>query len=242
MDVHEYGDKLTMARAAADHGARLICRAVEGSGRARIVLATGMSQVEMLAALVTRDVPWHSVDAMHLDEYVGLPETHAASFRRYLRERFVRKAPGVTFVPIDADAQDADAQCARLAAANDGPIDVAFIGIGENGHIAFNDPPADFDTKAFYRVVQLDEACRRQQVGEGWFKTLDDVPRRAITMTVTRIMSAAAIVCTVPDARKAEAVRNTVRGPVTSLVPASILRRHARCDLFLDAAAASGLH
>jgi glucosamine-6-phosphate deaminase len=197
----------------------------------------------MLDALVRENVDWPRVTVFHLDEYIGLPRTHPASFRRYLKERFVDRLPRPVrqFHFIEADRAP-EAECARLAELiAPVTVDVAFIGIGENGHLAFNDPPADFETDQPYRVADLDEACRRQQLGEGWFPTLDDVPRQAITMSIPRLMAARAIICTVPDARKAEAVRGAVEGPVTPDVPASILQRHAECHLFLDPPAAARL-
>jgi glucosamine-6-phosphate deaminase len=183
------------------------------------------------------------VTVFHLDEYIGLPRTHPASFRRYLQERFVDRLPHPVrrFHFIEAD-EAPEKECARLAALIEPvTVDVAFIGIGENGHLAFNDPPADFDTERPYLVADLDEACRRQQLGEGWFATLADVPRQAVTLSIRRLMAARMIVCTVPDSRKADAVRGAVEGPVTPDLPASILQRHGDCHLFLDPPAASKL-
>jgi len=188
-----------------------------------------------------KDIAWNKITAFHLDEYVGVSLTHGASFRKYLWERFVSRLP----LPLKAfhfvnAEKDPEAETRRLdAIIKKHPIDVAFIGIGENGHVAFNDPPADFDTEEPYIVVNLDEACRKQQLGEGWFPTLNDVPTRAISMSVKQIMKSKAIVCTVPDQRKAEAVKNSVQGPVSNNVPASILQKHGDTTLFLDKAAAS---
>lgn len=233
--------KQSGARAAA-RGAALIRDALSRTGRANIILATGASQFDMLSALVASpDIDWPHVVVFHLDEYAGMPITHPASFRKYLLERFVNRlpAPAAAFHAIDAEG-DLAAECARLGEIiARHPIDVAFIGIGENGHIAFNDPPADFNTEQPYIAVELDEPCRRQQLGEGWFASLDDVPTHAISMSVRQILRSRDIVCTVPDQRKAVAVRNAVRGPVTPAVPASILQTHARADLYLDKAAAS---
>jgi glucosamine-6-phosphate deaminase len=181
------------------------------------------------------------VTLFHLDEYVGLPPEHPASFRRYLRERFVARlpTPPAAFHELDGEAEP-HAECRRLAAlVPAGPFDIALVGIGENGHLAFNDPPADFDATAPYLVVTLDEPCRRQQVGEGWFATLADVPTRAISMSVRRILASRTIFCSVPDRRKAEAVRAAAEGPVTPDVPASILQRHPDCRLHVDREAAS---
>lgn len=237
-------DKRACGMAAAESGGRLLRAALDRSGHATIVLATGASQFDMLAHLASLpDIAWHRVTVFHLDEYAGLPITHPASFRRYLWERFVRTLtlPLRAIHYIDAET-DAAAEAVRLSDLISGNrVDVAFVGIGENGHLAFNDPPADFETTAPYHIVTLDEACRRQQLGEGWFATLDDVPRTAVSMSIHRIMASEAIICTVPEARKAHAVRAAVEGPVTPAVPASILQRHAHTALFLDAESASGL-
>jgi glucosamine-6-phosphate deaminase len=237
IQIYNAPDKTALGNAAAALGGDAIRAAIAAQGRANIVLATGMSQFEMLAALVRRgDIDWSRVVAFHLDEYVGLPDSHPASFRRYLNERFVSLVPALgAFHPIRGDAPDLAAEVARLGALiARHPIDVTFAGIGENGHLAFNDPPADFDAAEPFRVVSLDERCRRQQLGEGWFPSFDDVPRQAISMTVPQIMKSAFVVLAVPDSRKAEAVRGTLEGPVTPMVPASILRRHPACHLFLD--------
>jgi glucosamine-6-phosphate deaminase len=237
------GTKQEMGRRAAAEGAELIRGALRASGHAGIVVATGASQFEMLASLVRENVDWSRVSAFHLDEYIGMSMEHPASFRRYLKERFVDRLPQPIgqFHYIDAE-QEPEAECARLNhLIAEATIDVAFVGIGENGHLAFNDPPADFETEDPYLVVQLDEACRRQQLGEGWFGSLEEVPDRAVSMSVRQIMKARAVICTVPDARKAEAVEKAVTGPVTPQVPASILQEHPDCRLFLDSQSASRL-
>ena len=227
---------------AAKDGAVLIRQTIEQRGRANIILATGASQFAMLDELVAADrIDWSVVTAFHLDEYVGMPATHPASFRRYLSERFVERLPKppAAFHYLDAET-DPQAECLRVGEIlKQHPIDVAFIGIGENGHLAFNDPPADFQTEQPYLVVELDEACRRQQLGEGWFSTLDDVPRQAVSMSIRQIIKSEALICTVPDRRKAEAVQAAVEGPVTPDVPASILQQHARATLYLDGESAS---
>lgn len=230
------------AKAAAT-GADRIRQALRDRGEATIVLATGASQFEMLNNLRTADIDWTKVTAFHLDEYIDLPRSHPASFRRYLKERFVDPLPTPigTFHYIDGERNPAE-ECQRLNdLIRDVTIDVAFVGIGENGHLAFNDPPADFETEDPFIVVELDRACRQQQMGEGWFDSLEDVPRKAISMSIQQIMKSDTIVCTVPDARKAEAVRNTLEGPVTPEVPASILQEHPDCYLFLDTDSASKL-
>ncbi len=226
-----------MGKAAAAAGAAWIRRAIADRGAATIIVATGASQFEMLEALVTEpNIDWNLVTGFHLDEYVGLSIEHPASFRRYLWQRFVRQlsVPLRAFHYLNAET-DPLAECRRVGAIlRQHPVDVAFVGIGENGHLAFNDPPANFETEEPYLVVQLDDACRRQQLGEGWFAIFDDVPQQAISMSVSQIMKSRAIICTVPDARKAEAVRQAIKGPVTPHVPASILQSHGMCRVFLD--------
>lgn len=226
------------ARMVATHLRQVLARRPE----ARIVVATGTSQFHMLQSLLFEPgIDWERVVGFHLDEYIGIDADHPASFCRYLRERFVAHVPLKRFHFVDGTAEP-HGECQRLAELILAqPIDVACIGIGENAHLAFNDPPADFETRQPYLVVKLDEACRRQQAGEGWFPTLDDVPRQAISMSIRQIMASQVIVCTVPDERKALAVQMAVEGPVTPEVPASILQTHAHVGLFLDRAAASRL-
>jgi len=234
--------KEEMGAAAAAYAADLIREAIAARGQANIILATGASQFEMLGCLVTQPgVDWSHVVMFHLDEYIGLPPTHPASFRKYLQERFVDRVKPLKAVHfVEADARPPAEECARLnRIIAEHPIDVALIGIGENGHLAFNDPPADFETEEPYIVVDLVETCRRQQVGEGWFANIDDVPTQAISMSIRQILKSRAIVCTVPDERKARAVRDSVEGEITNRCPASILRTHDHCRLFLDAPAAS---
>jgi len=234
-------DKQDLGRSAAEDGTQRIRQALAARGTANAIVATGASQFEMLAALTrAQGIPWNRVTFFHLDEYLGMSVEHPASFRRYLWERFVSRLPlpPRAFHFLDAEAK-AEVECQRVGRLiADHPIDVAFVGIGENGHLAFNDPPADFQGETPYIVVDLDEGCRRQQLGEGWFKTLAEVPTQAISMSIRQIMKATAIVCTVPDARKARAVRAAVEGPVTPDVPASILQRHAAATLYLDPASA----
>lgn len=242
MQVLTAPDRPAMAAQAARAGAELLRRRLREAGSAAIIVATGASQLEMLAALVGEpQIAWDRVTAFHLDEYVGLPITHPASFRKYLWERFHRLLP----LPLKAfhyvnGEDDPHAECRRLGAIiRENPIDVAFVGIGENGHLAFNDPPADFTTEEPYLVVNLDDACRRQQLGEGWFPTFDDVPKRAISMSCRQILKSRHIICTVPDHRKAAAVKGAVEGRVTPAVPASILQQHPHTTLYLDAESAS---
>lgn len=232
-----------MGKRAAEIGGDAIRAAIESRGQANIVVATGASQFEVFKGLIARaDIDWPRVTGFHLDEYIGLPPSHGASFRKYLKERFVDHVPLAAFHYVDGNAADPLAECRRLGELiAKHPIDVMFCGIGENGHLAFNDPPADFETPQAYIVVDLDEACRRQQLGEGWFPSLDEIPTQAISMSIQQILKSALIVCSVPDERKAAAVQAAAEGPVTQDVPASILQRHEHCHLLLDEAAASRL-
>ena len=229
-----------LGQRAASDGARLIREVLAARGEATIIVATGTSQLETLAALVAQpDIEWSRVTGFHLDEYIDLPMTHAASFRGYLQERFVSKVPLATFHYIDGET-DSEAECMRVGGLiRDRKVDVAFIGIGENGHLAFNDPPADFQTTEPFIIVKLDEACRRQQLDEGWFKTFDDVPTHAISMSIQQIFAAGHIICSVPDRRKAEAVYNAIEKPITPDVPASILQQHENAMIYLDPESAS---
>jgi glucosamine-6-phosphate deaminase len=233
-------DPAQLGAEAAALGAASVRAALARTGAARIILATGVSQFAMLDHLVTAPgIDWSRVTAFHLDEYIGLAPSHPASFRRYLAERVVARVPTIHFVPIDGNADPAT-ETARLGALiATAPIDVCFAGLGENCHLAFNDPPADFDTDAAYIAVTLDEACRRQQLGEGWFPSMEDVPTHAISMSVRQIMRSATIVLSVPEARKARAVRDMMTGPVTPLHPASILREHGAVTMFVDRDSAS---
>ncbi len=230
-----------MAAASADRAAAAIRAAVEARGRAHVIAATGASQFEFLDALVRRPgVDWARTVFFHLDEYVGLPATHPASFRRYLRERIVERVHPAAFHFIEGDAPDIKGEVERVnALIRAQGIDIAFVGIGENGHLAFNDPPADFETDEPYIVVALDEACRRQQLGEGWFPRLEDVPARAVSMSIRQVMKSHEIVAVVPDARKAQAVHDCLEGPVSPQHPASILQRHPRTTIYLDELAAA---
>jgi glucosamine-6-phosphate deaminase len=247
MSVHIriFSDKKKLGLAASRLGAGLIRDAIRRRGRANVVVATGASQFEMLGYLVrARGIDWTRVTCFHLDEYVGLSIHHPASFRKYLWERFVSRLPLplAAFHYLDGEG-DAAAECRRVGAIiKKHPIDVCFGGIGENGHLAFNDPPADFRASVPYLVVDLDEACRRQQLGEGWFKTIRRVPKQAISMSVRQIMSARCVICSVPDRRKAQAVRDCLAGPVTPRHPSSILQQHPNAWCFLDRASASLLH
>ena len=227
--------------AAGKSGAALIRQVIAENGFANIILATGTSQFETLNQLLTETgIDWSKVTMFHLDEYIGLPVTHLASFRKYLKERFISKVPPLKEVNLIDGEADEKNECERLSKnILHHPIDVAFVGIGENGHLAFNDPPADFEIEAPYIVVELDEACRKQQLGEGWFKTMDDVPRKAITMSIKQILKSKYIICSVPDQRKAVAVKNTIEQPVSNLFPATAMQMHKHCTCFLDEASAA---
>ena len=242
MQIKTFVDRQAMSLAAAAHAARILIEVLGAQPRARIIAATGASQLEFLEALVAvPGIEWPRVEMFHLDEYVGLPIGHPASFRRYLLERLIQPAGIVSYHLLDGerDPRVVAEEAGRAIAS--APIDVAFVGIGENGHLAFNDPPADFVTERPYLVVRLDEACRRQQVGEGWFPAIDDVPTEAISMSVRQILAARTILCIVPDARKAAAVRTCLEGEVSPLAPASILQTHAATTVYLDQASAAQL-
>jgi glucosamine-6-phosphate deaminase len=241
MRISIHKDKNDVGKQAARKGARLINEAIQKKGFANIIVATGSSQFEMLDELVTSNIDWTKVTAFHLDEYIGMSLSHPASFRKYLKERFVDRVNLKAFVYINGE-NDPDQECIRLGdLISEHAIDVAFIGIGENAHLAFNDPPADFVTEIPYLVVELDEVCRKQQLGEGWFPSLEDVPNTAISMSVRQILKSEDIICTVTEKRKALAVKNTVEGGLSSNVPASVLSNRQLVWMFLDRAAASEL-
>lgn len=242
MHTYTYRDRETMSRAAARHAAGRLREGLAAGERVRLIAATGASQFDFLAALVAEPgIDWTRVELFHLDEYVGLPITHPASFRKYLCDRLIVPAGIVTyhFLEGESDAHLSAERVGREIAAQD--VDLAFVGIGENGHLAFNDPPADFETDRPYLVVTLDDACRQQQVGEGWFRSIDDVPSQAISMSIRQILKAREIVGIVPDARKATAVQTCVEGPISPMAPASILRTHPNTTLFLDIDSAARL-
>jgi glucosamine-6-phosphate deaminase len=231
-----------MSAAAARHAAGRIRDAVSRSGTARIVVATGASQLEFLDELTSLSgIDWPNVELFHLDEYVGIPDTHPASFRRYLRENLLAKTAIRHYHFLDGTGNLQDELRRVGGDLSSAPIDVMFAGIGENGHLAFNDPPADFDTNDSYILVTLDEPCRRQQVGEGWFARLEDVPTTAISMSIRQMMKARELLVIVPDERKAQAVKATLEGEIGPQVPASIIRTHPKVTLYLDAPAASML-
>lgn len=234
MDVIISKTKQKLGEIAAKKGAEIIQKCIEEKGEAAIIVATGASQFEMLEELIKKEIDWSKVTGFHLDEYIGMPMEHPASFRKYLKERFVDKIGLKEFNYINADS-DPQKECDRLSEIIDAyQIDIAFIGIGENGHLAFNDPPADFETDEPYIIVNLDEDCRNQQMGEGWFKTVNDVPKQAISMAIKQILKSEYIICSVPDTRKSNAVKKVLEGEITPLVPSSILQNHDKTWIYLD--------
>jgi glucosamine-6-phosphate deaminase len=240
MIIKVFDDKGSLGRAAAHQAAEAIRVAIRENNRARMIAATGASQFGLLDALTSlTGIDWARVEMFHLDEYIGLPADHPASFRNYLRARLIDKV-GITRHHLLDGEQDPAAVIRTVGdALKSAPIDVALVGIGENGHLAFNDPPADFETEEPYLVVTLDEACRRQQLGEGWFENLSDVPRQAISMGIRQILSAKKIIAAVPDARKAKAVAACCEGDIGPLAPASILRTHPDTTIYLDKSSAA---
>lgn len=230
-----------MGAEAAEFIAEKLRNAVASQGYARLLLSTGASQFEMISSLITQDVDWSKVTMFHLDEYVALPETHIASFRKYLKERFATKVNLKEAIYVNGEGDVTKNIAYITKRLREAPIDVAAIGIGENGHIAFNDPPANFETQESYIVVNLDDRCKNQQVGEGWFATLADVPCQAISMTVSQMLKAKCIVSVVPHAVKAEAVKNTLMQQVNNMVPATILKTHPDWNLYLDSQSAQHL-
>lgn len=241
MQLTLFADPMSLAQAAAEHAAATMKAAIREAGRCRIVVATGASQFPFLERLTAcPDIEWSKVEAFHLDEYVGLPITHPGSFRKMLMERVVQPTGIQQYHFVEGDAPDVSAAIRELGRSlNSAPIDVAFVGIGENGHIAFNDPPADFETEDPYIIVQLDEACRKQQVGEGWFGSFALVPTHAISMSPRQILKASEIIAVVPDQRKAEAVKACLESQISPRAPASILRRHPNTTVYLDRNSAS---
>ena len=240
VEIHDGEDDL--GRAAARFVAAKLQEAIGANGRANLVLATGSSQFTFLDALKRNTaIPWDRITVFHLDEYQGMSARHPASFRRYLRERILDEVKPGRVHFLEGDAPDSQAEALRYERLLESrPIDIACIGIGENGHIAFNDPPvADFDDSRLVKLVRLDERCRRQQLGEGWFMSLEEVPTHALTLTIPAIMGSRHISCVVPEERKAQAVADALNGPISPACPASVLRRHPHARLFLDQSSAS---
>ena len=241
MLLRVFNDKVTLGRAAAEQAAAAIQSAISQRGKARIIAATAASQLEFLDALTKAPgIDWTKVEAFHLDEYIGLPISHPGSFRKMLLTELVNKTGITHYHLLDGDAPHPSAVVRevgkQLASA---PIDIAFLGIGENGHIAFNDPPADFNTEEPYIIVNLDEACRQQQVGEAWFSDIAQVPKRAISMSAKQILKAKEILAVVPGKHKAQAIKACFEGEISPMAPASILRRHPDATVYLDTKSAS---
>jgi len=235
-----FENKSLLAKTAAEHAARSLRAGLREKETARIIAATGASQFEFLDLLTKAEgIDWVRVEMFHLDEYVGLAMNHQASFRKYLKERLIEKVKLGRYHLLDGETNPTEVARRVGAELSAAPVDLAFVGIGENGHLAFNDPPADFETEEPYTVVELDEACRRQQVNEGWFAYIEDVPKRAISMSVRQILKAQEIIAIVPDARKAAAVKASLEGEIRPMAPASILRRHTNATLYLDRNSAS---
>lgn len=231
-------DTETLGHHAAVYAAKVLNRAITERGEARLMAATGASQLPLFASLIQQEIDWSRVTVFHQDEYIGISAAHKASFRGYLQTRFIDKVHPKAFYPVDGTA-DVTAHIAELSAlVAKAPIDLSFIGFGENAHIAFNDPPADFETQEIYKVVELEERCKRQQVREGWFETIDDVPKRAITLSVPQILRSRSILTFVPYAVKSEAVYKVFTNDITPLIPATVLKSHADWHLYMDADAA----
>lgn len=240
MDISISENACELGKAAGAAAAQLIRETIKATGRAHVILATGTSQFETLNQLISEDIDWSKVVMFHLDEYIDLPVTHPASFRKYIQEKFLSKVSPLKAAWLINGEEDPGSECDRLGKLiSSHPIDVALVGIGENGHLAFNDPPADFDTEKPYIIVDLDRACRQQQLGEGWFTSLEEVPPQAISMSIKQILKSKAIICSVPDSRKAMAVKNTIEQTVSNMYPASILQLHAGCRFYLDKNSAS---
>jgi len=241
MNIKITDNPVELGKVSAAAAVEGIINAIKEKGQANVILATGASQFETLKNLVEdTTIDWSKVVMFHLDEYIGLPETAPASFRKYLKERFLNLVSPLKASYLVNGETDPEGECKRLnQIITDHPIDVALVGIGENGHLAFNDPPADFDTVSPYIVVDLDEKCRLQQFNEGWFASLAEVPKKAISMSIKQICKSKMIICSVPDSRKAEAVKNTLENKVSNNDPASILQTHAQCLFFLDKSSAS---
>jgi len=236
MKIKTFETKQEMSKAAAEEAAKILIDTIKEKGEAVFIAATGVSQFEFLKNLTSMpSIDWSKTIMFHLDEYIGIPETHPASFRKYLKEKLIDKVnPGSVYL-INGDSEDPELECERIGKIiGQKEVDVAFVGIGENGHLAFNDPPADFNSEKPYIIVELDDVCRRQQLGEGWFKSFDDVPKKAISMSVKQIMKSKHIICTVPGSRKAQAVKECIKDDISPYHPASILRKHRNAFLFLD--------
>jgi glucosamine-6-phosphate deaminase len=234
MKITIANDPVKLGISASELAAEILTKTITANGEARMVVSTGSSQFEFFQCLIKERIDWTKVEVFHLDEYIGIPITHNASFRKYLYERFINLVPVKKFWPVDVAGKINERISVLTGELRKKPIDLGIIGIGVNGHIAFNDPPADFDTTDSYIVVKLDDRCKMQQVEEGWFGTVNDVPDEAVSMSVWQIMQCRSVISVVPHKVKADAVRKTLTGPVTNRVPATILKRHENWNLFLD--------
>ena len=232
-------DAIELGLSAAHFAALKLNEAITRNGEARLVVSTGSSQFETFQALLKEKVEWERVEVFHLDEYIGLPITHNASFRKYLNERFISHIRSKKFHSVDVEGDIENKIRLLTTEIRKKPVDIGLIGIGVNGHIAFNDPPADFDNREAYIIVNLDDQCRLQQVNEGWFKSMEDVPSRAVSMTPWQIMQCKTIVSCVPHKVKALSVRNTLINKLTNMVPATLLKQHKDFHLYLDTNSAS---
>ncbi len=241
MEIRICENSEALGKSAAEYVGKVLRECIAEKGNARLLLSTGASQFDTIKALVEeKDIKWECVEMFHLDEYVDLPETHGASFRKYLKERFVDKVGTLKAAHFVHGTKECIATLTEEIRKS--PIDIGLIAIGEHPHIAFNDPPADFNTKEAYIIVNLDERCKKQQMGEGWFATIDDVPKQAVSMTTYQIMQCKKIVSCVPYKVKAEAVENTLKAKeTTNMVPATLLKEHEDFILYLDADSASGI-
>jgi len=240
VQVNVSPSKTEVGSTAAKHAAKSLQRVLAASDTARIIAATGASQLDFLQFLTaTPGIDWHRVEMFHLDEYIGLPVDHPASFRKYLTERFIKKTGIRRYHLLDGETNPEEVVRIVGDELKSAPIEIAFVGIGENGHLAFNDPPADFETEDPYIIVELDQACRAQQVNEGWFKSIPEVPSRAISMSVKQILKSKEIITIVPGAQKAKAVKACLEGEISPIAPASILRTHPNTTIYLDTESAS---
>lgn len=241
MIINICSDAAELGREAAVSAAIVLNEAIEKNGEARLVLSTGSSQFETLDSLLKQKIDWKRVEVFHLDEYIGIPVTHKASFRKYLYERFINHIPVRKFHSVDVEGEIEYKIQMLTDEIRKRPVDLGLIGIGVNGHIAFNDPPADFDTQEAYIIVELDEECRMQQVNEGWFQSLKDVPPRAVSMTPYQIMQCKRIISCVPHKIKSVAVKNTLINNLTPIVPATMLKQHPILTIYLDVYSASDI-
>jgi len=243
MRIRVLEERSSLGKAAAAQAATALYRAIAQNGRARIIAASAPSQLEFLEELIgAPGIDWKMVELFHLDEYIGLPKTHPASFCKFLQDRLISRTGIDKYHFLDGEKDPAEVIGLTNEAIRMAPIDVAFVGIGENGHLAFNDPPADFETDAPYLVVSLDQACRQQQVGEGWFPNIEAVPKRAISMSVKQVLKSQEILAIVPGPKKAQAIKACFEGPISPLAPSSILRTHANATIYLDRESAALLN